>query len=438
MPKGRGRAKRDRGDGATGKRRQPRRGADLAPAPDRQAAKIVAELAREARGRFLEVEDGLDAQLWASSLVAMWDFGPLADVDTDEVFGLGLVAELERSADAGSLAALRAITAVASERFDAAARAAADRLAAAGVSEPCWVAELDAPARAARRMFDPVFDDAANVFIEFERRGGEPYTIAVLIDHNLGEIAKEVLVAGPLAEVEELFAAIPDEVRGEGGIAFDDLDPELAGALIVAALARTEITLDAPVGEDFSNLRAIAGAHARRLAGAVELDEEEEEVPVAAREAACDGFFESPEGRRFADDSDAEDLVWLAIDFGCDYVGGVSRPLRWSPTVVELFLTWFVPAKVVRDRAFLERVPELLELWVRYAGTARGLSEAAVASAAAAVGEFAPDMLELADDHESWGPGKTLGMAALEAGIDISDEQQLGAFIESWNAQRAA
>jgi hypothetical protein len=36
-------------------------------------------------------------------------------------------------------------------------------------------------------------------------------------------------------------------------------------------------------------------------------------------------------------------------------VGGEGRPLRWSPTVVELIVCDYLPRKVLRESDFFER-----------------------------------------------------------------------------------
>jgi hypothetical protein len=56
-------------------------------------------------------------------------------------------------------------------------------------------------------MRDAVFDDAINVLVEFERPVQEPYVIGVLIDHNLGGIAKDLLVGPTLGELEDSLAS---------------------------------------------------------------------------------------------------------------------------------------------------------------------------------------------------------------------------------------
>jgi hypothetical protein len=162
------------------------------------------------------------------------------------------------------------------------------------------------------------------------------------------------------------------------------------------------------------------------------------EISDSHRQAVLDGFLASREAEPFRDRDDLVDLATLAIDYCADYVEREGRPLRWSPVVVELFMSRFLPRKVVPERAFLERtVPEVLPAWVRYAGNAREIPGAATEEAVA-IAAFRDEMLALVDDQSAWGPGKALAAAAREAGVDLTDEAALEAFIADYNARLTA
>lgn len=166
---------------------------------------------------------------------------------------------------------------------------------------------------------------------------------------------------------------------------------------------------------------------------------EAEEISEEEREAALDDFLSSPEAKSFQGSEDVADLARLAVDYGADYVGGEGRPLRWSPTVIELFMCDYLPRKVLREDEFFERsVPELLPAWVRYAGRRRGIPEAAIEEAASAVDVFREKMLELVGDDSAWGPSKMFLAAASEAGVDLSDPAAIEAYVEKYNRDLAA
>jgi hypothetical protein len=405
------------------------------------ATELARGIAGDARQAVRRVRDALDAELFAASYVSLWDLEPGAlidDTDPEEEIGLRVVAALERAGDARALATLRALASVGSERIGAACEATADGLAQAGVREPEWRDGLGAAhGLRARLMRDVVFDDAVNLIFEFERPGLEPYAILVLVDNNLGGIAKDIIAGADLDRLVEALAGASEVDEGAGEPRLEEIELAEAAARCREALWRTAHTLDPPVGDDFKPQVAVLAAHLKALPG--EDHFEAEEIPDAEREAAFEGFLTSPEAKPFHESEDAADLARLAVDYGADYVGGEGRPLRWSPTVVELFMCDYLPRKVLRDREFFERtVPELLPAWVRYAGRCRGIPKAAIEEAALAVGSFGKEMLDLIGDESAWGPSKRFLAEASEAGVDLADPAAIEAYVEQCNRDLAA
>ncbi len=404
------------------------------------AIELARGIASEARQGVREVRDALDAELFASSYVSLWDLGPgaLVDADPEEEIGLRVVAALERAGDKHSLATLHAFASVGSEGIAGACAAAADRLAQAGVHEPEWRDGLGA-ARGlrARLMRDVVFDDAANLIFEFERPGLDPYAILVLVDNNLGGIAKDIIAGADLERLVEALGQASEVDEGAGELRMEEIDLADAAARCREALSRTANTLDPPVADDFKSQLAATAAHLKTLPG--EDHFEAEEIPDVERKAAFESFLASPEAKPFHESEEAADLARLAIDYGADYVGGEGRPLRWSPTVVELFMCDYLPRKVLRDREFFEQsVPELLTAWVRYAGRSRGIPKEAIEEAASTIDFFREEMLDLVGDETAWGPSKMFLAAASEAGVDLTDPAAIEAYVEQYSRDLAA
>ncbi len=156
------------------------------------------------------------------------------------------------------------------------------------------------------------------------------------------------------------------------------------------------------------------------------------EATPGERERLLVDFLDSPEGRRWRGDEDARDVLELAIGFGADYNHG--GPLRWSPVVVERFMTDWLARKVTFELEFFERVPDVLRDWVKFAGQRRGVPAVALREAIAAVDAFREEMLEIVNDPEVWRPAKTFAMAAQQAGVDLSDPDAVDAFVERHNA----
>ena len=242
-----------------------------------------------------------------------------------------------------------------------------------------------------------------------------------------------MFLAGPLAEVrEELTRHAPDQA----GVAIRELDLGEARARVEAALYMLDHTFDPPVSEDVHELRALTDARMRLLPGGFELPDTYVEVTPAEREALLADFLASAEGRRWRGDEDAEDVARLAIDFGADYNHG--GPLRWSPVVVEIFMMDWLARKVTGEPAFFERVPDVLPDWVRYTGRRRGVPPQSLREAVAAVEENRDELLDAVGDPEAWGPAKALAVAAVEAGVDLTDPVEVEHFIRRFNEGLAA
>jgi hypothetical protein len=380
-------------------------------------------------------EDALDAEQWASTILGMMHAAPLPPgEDIAATFLPGFMAALESLGTRKALAALRALAAVTAPDYGSAARTAADRLAATGLREPAWGADLgDARPTAAALMCEEAFDDGVSVMVEFTAPNVETHTIGIYIDHNMGGLVKDVFLAGPLSEIRsQMGRKAPNQV----GLAIRDLDLAEARARAEAAFDMLDHTWDPPVNEDVQPMRALIESRLRLLPEGFELPDDYLELTAEERDALLEDFLSAPEGRRWRGDDDAEDVAQLAIDFGAGYNHG--GPLRWSPVVVEIFMTSWLARKVTRDPGFFQRVPDVLRDWVKYACRRQGVPAAPLREAVAAVKAYRDEMLDAVNDPEAWGPAKTFASAALEAGVDLTDRDEVERFIERYNDGLAA
>jgi len=405
---------------------------------DREAelalAELLAGMAEIAARDADEPADALEAEQWASSLIGTMHARPMPGQDVEAMFLPGFVDALEDLGTREALAALRALEAVCAPDYARRAHAAGDRLAAAGLPEPPWATDLgQARPTAAALMSEEAFDDGLSVMVEFEAPGVEAHTVGIYIDHNLGGLVKDCFLAGPLTEVR---AQLNRNAPNHGGLVIRDLDLAEARARVAAALYMLDHTYDPPVSEDVRPMRAFVDARMRRLPDGVELPDDYEEVTPEERDALLADFLSSPEGQRWRDDEDAEDVAQLAIDFGAGYNHG--GPLRWSPVVVEIFMTSWLARKVTREPGFFERVPDVLRDWVKYAGRRQGVPSAPLREAVAAVKHHREEMLDAVGDPQVWGPAKTFAVAALEAGVDLSDHAEVERFMQRYNDGLAA
>jgi hypothetical protein len=385
-----------------------------------------------------EIGSALDAEGWASHLLSSFHeqrhelpFPDAVEVDAALLFGEPLVRRLASFGDPAARVALAAIAAVDDGELGV---LAAELLSGAtpvlGIPEWIeWIGESEIVGAAV--MSDAVFDDARTVLLESRHPDGETMAVGVLIDRNLGGLAKDVLLTESIDQVAGVIGRVS---TGEEAAepALEQIEPGVAAGLIRAAIARTDMTWDPPVAEDFWSGRALALLRADLTPGAVQ-PPDPTELSAEERDRLRDEFLASPEGREFTPDGDEAWIALLAIDFCVGYTDG--DPLRWSPVVVELFMTDWVPRKVLATPKLLDRLPVALDAWVRFAARRRGIPEWAADQTRGSIGGWVKEMVQSALDPAVGEPSKQFLLAAKAAGVDPEDEQALRTFISGWNAR---
>ncbi len=388
----------------------------------------------------LGLTDPLDAELWGSALMGMlWGrrfalrLENVGSTDYALMFGAPLVEAIRRIGGAGARIALSVIEAVDDGELGLRAGELARELPEdAGRGVPGWMAALgEAEITDAAVMRDDVFDDACTVFLEARHPDGDVHAVGVLIDHNLGGMAKDVMVVDSIDGVAQVMRDHPEP---NGTLKLERISPGIAAGRIHAALELTDMTWDPPISEDYADLRALALMRADETPQLV-VANDRPEMSRADRDRLRDEFLGSPEGQAFAPDSDEAYAVSLAIDFCADYVDG--RPLRWSPVVVELFMADWIPRKILSDGDLLARLPSALDAWVQFAGRKSNLPDWALAATREAIPAWTETMVERSDDPAAAGPAKELLTAVQQAGIDPEDRDALDTFVAGWNARSA-
>jgi hypothetical protein len=377
----------------------------------------------------------LAVEVWASQMWSMWASYELTGPDAVEVFAGGVIKHAAKLATPGALVTLRALGAVAPEPYGSRARREADRLASTGVAEPGWAPTLGAvEATFAWLTYDPIDDDWVSVLVGFDGPAG-PTTIAVRVDHNLGGMAEDFAVL-PQA-IETVLLELEEHDDETVPVEFREMSLEEAAARCTEALELTDMTLDAPTSEEFDELHALVMARLAKLpsGGAVpappRMTEEERDQILAQ-------FLDSDETVGLwgssRDENQGGVIERLADDvlaFSLDYVLGT--PLRFSPLMVEIFCLEWAPRKVAIDGDGFMLLPDVLVAWIRFVGRRRGIPEEAIAEAVEAAYEYVPEMIELSQDPEEWGPAKILSLGIQRRGIDPTDVAALNAFVDEVN-----
>src|SRR5207302_6733846 len=119
------------------------------------------------------------------------------------------------------------------------------------------------------------------------------------------------------------------------------------------------------------------------------------------------------------------------LTFSLDYVRGT--PLRFSPVMVETFCLDWAPRKIAIDGDGFTLLPDVLAAWILFIGRRRGIPGDSINQAVEAAYGYAPEMIDLSQDPEVWGPAKTMALAIRQRGIDITDQTAVDTFVAEVN-----
>jgi hypothetical protein len=371
----------------------------------------------------LELESPFVAECWLSSFVSIWEDADLVGDDPERVIGLSVVDAAAAEGSSRALALLSGLAVLGGDRVRRRARTEVRRLDGRRHEAPPWLDALGrARLREAWKTQEP-FGDGDMVTLVLEHEGYPPHAIGVLIDHNLGSIGKDVLVADDAGLLRTLWE---HEVPGVTAV---DIDAQEAADTLAYGLEIEQMYLDSPATEELRRFRPLLRTYLRTLPTPrpirrPSLDERD-------RECLAEEFAASAEARR-VDPAVIGDLAWRIIDFGCDYSDG--DPLRWSPVVVELFMVDWLPRKALLE-APIKKVPDALRAWVRFAGRRRGLTESLIEETVTAVGRWEREFAKAMKESTRVGPAKAIVGAMFAEGIDPSDQSAVDTWVRDFNAR---
>lgn len=267
---------------------------------------------------------------------------------------------------------------------------------------PSWLAELSRAEPAPRAVeVVHVLGDGENILIGTMLPGGTPLTSVIYVDHNLGTLVKDAFVLPePVDDVIEQMLAVADDPDTE----VRDLDPAEARARVDEAIELSTLTFPPVETDSWPASRPMVEWAAALLPpggkGYVRPDWDGD-----ALIALSERFFASPFGTTFADE-DHRGLLDSLLWFGTDY--GPGDPLRWSPVVVEILLTDWIPRKIVADVTFLDKAPDLVRAFIRFSHQERGIRSELTRETLAAVDGHETDYRQLIRSPRPQGPAALL------------------------------
>jgi hypothetical protein len=292
--------------------------------------------------------------------------------------------------------------------------------------DPGWVG-TDPPVPVAAYIASDPWGSEQMLLVEYG--GGEPHGLLTHVTYPGGTTVQRigVLDAGSAQRWTELTKgdAVPMPIT--------EHPVEEVLAKLAEALRHTDMFWPKHTEPDYVDLRALASARCA-AAGVTDQDAPDwEPISDADRATLLDDFARDSG----LPDNDANRIVAdCCVDYGDGYLaGGV---LAWSPGEVELFLTDWLPRKVLLDREQRAAVPAVTRAWVQFALARAGVAQRWIDPVVAAVDEHAEGFAASYDDESAWGPGKQIVADLIARGVDITDKDQMEIAIREYNAEQLA
>jgi hypothetical protein len=254
------------------------------PSVDELASTVVRG-GRELAG----IEDPLEAELWASAMIGTFYKLPVPLGAREELEGTiwsSVIRQAEATGIPG-LAVLEALVAVGEPAIAGPARAAADRLIAAGVARPTWAAALGSARFEGAWMMTDVFEDHEAYYATFRYSGRPAHLVNALYDKAMGEIIKDGFVGYAKGDIRARASREP-------GVRTIDVDPTHLSRRVIDAIESGDLYLDNDWTADFKRVRALLLARMRSLPIAPPLeppepsDDDERATIIDAFVAAAD------------------------------------------------------------------------------------------------------------------------------------------------------
>jgi hypothetical protein len=148
----------------------------------------------------------------------------------------------------------------------------------------------------------------------------------------------------------------------------------------------------------------------------------------------CD-FIESDHfGRLGAEHQDwAEEILLTFAEYMHSYHG--QRPEEWDERQVEVCCLETIPQKLAAEESYYRSIAPVLTVFFRFLGEAELLAKGLALSRR--VQRLGARIHDNAVDPRCWGASKTFAMAAVRAGIDLTDAAEMDRFMVAYKKRLA-
>lgn len=230
----------------------------FAPLSTAQASEVVL---REAREVLAAIRRPIDAELWGSDMLGALVRNGGEGTDVMAELAGSLVPAAEQDATPEALGLLRILGVIGSKALRAAASAAADRVAAAGVAEPEWAAGIGLPAAGTCWHYSDVGGRQESLTVTFGY-GEAEHALSVLIDHGQGGKIRDAWVDDADGLLRKTWLAAEDDPL----VVFGPISLADARSRLEDAVAAGECPAKPDEADDLSAHRALLRARVRYLA----------------------------------------------------------------------------------------------------------------------------------------------------------------------------
>ena len=381
--------------------------------------RVLEPAVRQARG-LAKTRQPLEAELAASRLIGRWSrLEIVGQSEPGEFLGQALIGYLETVGTDDALALAWGLGLVGRGASIVDAWQVSERMEAAGHQPPAWAGPRSQARLESAWMASDVFGDQDMLVGRFSYKGEGPHDMALLIDHNLMGMVKDIAVHPASHRLRGRWERMRDIVVR------DIADREFSDRLD-DALRLLDMTWLPPVNEGAFLLRPLVEVRRMFLPRPKPL--KHRTISRAARDRLYREFRTSEVAETLGRTTG---LARWALDYAADYHGD---PLRWSPIVVELFLADWLPGKVNLEAGEVEALPGVLRAWLRFVGQKRDFDMRLVSEMLAAVDAYEADFRDAMADSSRFGFAKSLGMQMQEDGVDFTDDAAVQAWIDGFNA----